>query len=186
MSSRVAVNENQDKIVTKTSQAPTVALVGPGAIGTTVAAALHQVGRTPTICGSSAKNHHSDGGRIALPGPVLIDPAQITETFDLVLVEVKSTQVVAMSPWRKLLVAGLMALTIRRAGMFRRENIGVLALAYLQECLDVARAEGATLGNKVPQEILDGFRQLPTNLGTSILADRQPPTPSNGIAGMQL
>lgn len=28
-----------------------IALVGPGAIGTTVAAALHEKGRTPILCG---------------------------------------------------------------------------------------------------------------------------------------
>jgi 2-dehydropantoate 2-reductase len=59
--------------------------------------------------------------------------------------------------WRKLLqnaVAGLMALTHRRAGMFVRPDIAELSLAYLRECLAVARAEGANLGDEVPQEIL--------------------------------
>jgi 2-dehydropantoate 2-reductase len=40
--------------------------------------------------------------------------------------------------WRKLLqnaVAGLMVLANRRAGMFRREDISELALAYLREGL---------------------------------------------------
>jgi 2-dehydropantoate 2-reductase len=48
-----------------------------------------------------------------------------------------------------------------------------LALGYLQECLRVARADGATLGDEVPQEILDAFRAYPADLGTSILADRE-------------
>ena len=38
-----------------TTHKPTVAVVGPGAIGTTVAAALHEVGRTPTLCGRTAR-----------------------------------------------------------------------------------------------------------------------------------
>jgi 2-dehydropantoate 2-reductase len=78
--------------------------------------------------------------------------------------------------WRKLLqnaVAGLMVLTGRRAGMFARTDVAGLALAYLQECLAVARAEGATLSDEVPQEIVDAFRRYPADLGTSILADRQ-------------
>jgi 2-dehydropantoate 2-reductase len=78
--------------------------------------------------------------------------------------------------WRKLLqnaVAGLMVLAGRRAGMYSRADIAGLALAYLQECLAVARAEGATLGDEVPQEIVDAFRGYPADLGTSILADRQ-------------
>lgn len=256
------------------SDNPSIALVGPGAIGTTMAAALHEVGRTPTICGRSAREClelRVDGGRIVVPGPVCIDPAGMKTTFDLVFVAVKSTQVDAAAPWlsalcsaqtvvcvlqngveqktlfapylsggavlpsvvwfpaqrepdasvwlrgnarltlpdtpatsvvltalrgtrcsvdvaldftsvawRKLLqnaVAGLMVLAGRRAGMFTRTDITRLSLAYLRECLEVARAEGATLGDEVPQEIIDGFHRYPADLGTSILADRQAGNP---------
>jgi 2-dehydropantoate 2-reductase len=252
------------------SEDPTVALIGPGAIGTTVAAALHEVGRLPTICGRSACKQlelRFDGGRVVVPGPVRTDPAEIKNPFDLIFVAVKSTQVEAAAPWlsalcsattvvcvlqngveqkalfapyvsggpvlpsvvwfpaqrepdgsvwlrgkarltlpdttatrvvlaalrgtrcsvdvaadftsvawRKLLqnaVAGLMVLAGRRAGMFSRTDITKLALAYLRECLEVARAEGAALGDEVPQEIIDGFHRSPADLGTSILADRQ-------------
>ena len=253
-----------------TSENPSVALVGPGAIGTTIAAALHEVGRTPAVFGRSAHERlelRFDGGRIVVPGPVRTDPAEIKNTFDLVFVAVKSTQVAAIAPWlsalcsaktvvcvlqngveqkslfapylsggpvlpsvvwfpaqrepdasvwlrgkarltlpdtqatsvvlaalsstrcsvdvaadftsvawRKLLqnaVAGLMVLTGRRAGMFSRTDVTELSLAYLRECLEVARAEGATLGDEVPQEIVDRFHRSPADLGTSILADRQ-------------
>ncbi|ODP79892.1 hypothetical protein A9502_30570 [Klebsiella pneumoniae] len=47
--------------------------------------------------------------------------------------------------WRKLLqnaVAGLMVLANRRAGMFRREDISELALAYLREGLTAGAAGG--------------------------------------------
>ncbi|UEP39578.1 oxidoreductase [Burkholderia ambifaria] len=252
------------------SDYPTVAVVGPGAIGTTVAAALHDAGRTPVICGRSAHERlklRFDGGEIVVPGPVLTDPQAVNERFDLVFVAVKSTQVVSAAPWipalcdaktvvcvlqngveqtaafapyaagaaivpsvvwfpaqresdasvwlrgkprltvpdtpasnvvvsalrgtrcpvevaddfislawRKLLqnaVAGLMVLTGRRAGMFSRSDITDLSLAYLRECLEVARAEGAKLGDEVPREIVDGFHRFPPDLGTSILADRQ-------------
>jgi 2-dehydropantoate 2-reductase len=249
---------------------PTIALVGPGAIGTTVAAALHEAGRTPAIYGRTAHDHlelRFDGGRIHVPGPVRTNPADIQTTYDLVFVAVKTTQVAAASTWlsglcnentvvcvlqngveqkalfapylsrdqvlpsviwfpaqresdasvwlranprltlpdtpaartvfaalgdtrcsvdvaedftsiawRKLLqnaVAGLMVLTGRRAGMYFRSDIENLSLAYLKECLDVARAEGATLGDEVMREIVDGFRHVPADLGTSILADRE-------------
>src|SRR6202044_873693 len=62
------------------SMNPTVAVVGPGAIGTTVTAALHEVGRTPRICGRTARERlelHVEEGRIVVPGPVQIDPAQV-------------------------------------------------------------------------------------------------------------
>ncbi|MBR8148244.1 oxidoreductase [Burkholderia vietnamiensis] len=249
---------------------PTIAVVGPGAIGTTIAAALHEAGRTPAICGRSAHAQlklRFDGGEIVVPGPVITDPHSIRERFDLVFVAVKSTQVASAAPWlaalsdtnsvvcvlqngveqqaafapyaagatvvpsvvwfpaqresgasvwlraaprlsvpdtpassvvvsalrgtrcsvdvaedfislvwRKLLqnaVAGLMVLTGRRAGMYARSDIADLSLAYLRECLVVARAEGAKLGDDVPQEIVDAFRRYPPDLGTSILADRQ-------------
>jgi len=253
-----------------TSEHPTVALIGPGAIGTTVAAALHEAGRTPKLYGSTAHERlelRFDGGHIVVPGPVQTRPADVDRTVDLVFVAVKSTQIEAAAPWlaalcnektvvcalqngveqkalfapwlsgsavlpsvvwfpaqresdasvwlrgkarltlpdtpetgvvlaalrdtrcavdvaadftsvawRKLLqnaVAGLMVLSGRRAGMFSRTDITALALAYLRECLDVARAEGATLGDEVPREIVDGLHRAPADLGTSILADRQ-------------
>ncbi|WP_089358641.1 oxidoreductase [Pseudomonas segetis] len=252
-----------------TPENPSIALIGPGAIGTTIAAALHEVGRTPTICGRSALKQlelRHDGGRILVPGPVLTAPAAIETAFDLVFVAVKATQIDAIAPWlsalcsektlvcalqngveqktliepylpgnqvlpsvvwfpaqrepdssvwlrakarltlpdtpatalvtkalagtlcsvdvtpdftsvawRKLLqnaAAGLMVLTGRRAGMFARTDISELALAYLRECLVVARAEGAVLSDQVPQDIIDVFRRYPADQGTSILADR--------------
>jgi len=252
------------------SDHPSVALIGPGAIGTTIAAALHEVGRTPLLCGRTAHPQlilRHDEGEVTVPGPVLTDSTTVRHPFDLVFVAVKTTQVAdcaewlaalcnentvvcalqngveqktqlepyvngatvipsvvwfpaqreadasvwlrakprltlpdipqatriidALSgtrcavelsadftsiAWRKLLqnaVAGLMVLANRRAGMFSRDDITELALAYLHECLSVARAEGASLSDSVPQEIVDGFHRAPADLGTSILADRQ-------------
>ncbi|PQZ67860.1 2-dehydropantoate 2-reductase [Achromobacter sp. MYb9] len=247
-----------------------IAIVGPGAIGTTVAAALHEVGRTPLLCGRTPRSQLTlqDGDRhVVVPGPVRTDPGQVDRKMGLVFLAVKATQTetasgwlaalcgpdtvvcvlqngveqmerVAMHApparivpavvwfpaqaqadgsvrlrgdarlslpdvpasrvvaealsgtqcavditadfssvaWRKLLqnaVAGLMALTHRRAGMFARPDIAQLSLAYLQECLAVARAEGARLGDDVPQEILAKFQASSADLSTSILTDRE-------------
>ncbi|MCG5050557.1 oxidoreductase [Pectobacterium brasiliense] len=252
------------------SDHPTIALLGPGAIGTTIAAILHDVNRTPVLCGRTAHPQlvlRHDDGEIVVPGPVLSNPVAISHPFDLVFVAVKTTQNVdsaewlnalcdentvvcalqngveqktqlepwvngatvlpsvvwfpaqrepdasvwlrakprltlpdvpqakcvaeALSgtrcavelsadflsvAWRKLLqnaVAGLMVLANRRAGMFSRGDVTELALAYLRECLAVARAEGAALDDGVAQEIVDNFQRAPADLGTSILADRQ-------------
>ena len=251
------------------SDNPVIALIGPGAIGTTIAAVLHDVGRTPLLCGRTAHPElrlRYDEGETMVPGPVLTDPAVITRPADLVFIAVKTTQnadsagwlrtlcdentvVCALQngveqkaqlepwvngatvlpsvvwfpaqrdadasvwlratprltlpdlpgaervqqalagtrcavdlaadfttvAWRKLLqnaVAGLMVLTGRRAGMFAREDITALGLAYLRECLQVARAEGAALSENVPEEIIAGFHRAPADLSTSILIDR--------------
>jgi 2-dehydropantoate 2-reductase len=248
----------------------TIALIGPGAIGTTIAAALHEVDRAPLLCGRTAHAQltlRHDEGEIVVPGPVLTEPAAIQQPVDLLFVAVKTTQVAEsagwlaalcdentvvcalqngveqkaqLAPlvngatvlpsvvwfpaqrepdasvwlrakprltlpdvpqaqrvvealsgtrcavdlsadflsiaWRKLLqnaAAGLMVLANRRAGMFSRDDITELALAYLRECLAVARAEGAVLKDDVPQEIVGNFQRAPADLGTSILADRQ-------------
>jgi 2-dehydropantoate 2-reductase len=246
-----------------------IAIVGPGAIGTTIAAALHQIGRPHLLCGRTPRDQLTlqDGERrVVVPGPVQTDPGQIDRKTDLVFLAVKATQTEAAAgwlaalcrpdtvvcvlqngieqlervalhaprarivpavvwfpaqaqadgsvrlrgdarlslpdmpasrivadgllgtqcsvditadflsvAWRKLLqnsVAGLMALTHRRAGMFVRPDIAKLSLGYLRECLAVARAEGANLDDDVPQEILARFQASSSDLSTSILTDR--------------
>jgi 2-dehydropantoate 2-reductase len=243
--------------------------VGPGAIGTTVAATLHEIGTTPLLCGRTPRDRlelrHAEG-LVVVPGPVHVDPALVPGAVDVVFLAVKATQVEAaaswlaalcheetvvcvlqngveqdaiVSPfvrlgrvvpsvvwfpaqaepdgsvllrgdarltvpaseeghvvaevlrgsrctveeapdfasraWEKLLqnaMAGLMVLTGRRAGMFAREDIAELSLAYLREGLEVARAEGAVLGDETPGRILARFQEYPADQGTSILADR--------------
>jgi 2-dehydropantoate 2-reductase len=78
--------------------------------------------------------------------------------------------------WRKLAinaVAGLMVLTGRRAGMFRRPDIRALARDLAAECLAVARAEGADLPDAVADELVEEFAGYPEDLGSSILFDRE-------------
>lgn len=251
-----------------------IAVVGPGAIGTTIAAMLHEAGRTPLLCGRTSRERLTlqDGDRlITVPGPVKTAPAQIAHPVDLVFLAVKATQTHAAAEWlkaltgpatvvcvlqngveqldrvaphvphghlvpavvwfpaqaqsdgsvclrgdarlslpntsassvvanalqgtrcsvdlaanfstlawRKLLqnaVAGLMALTHRRSGMFSRADVAELTLAYLRECLAVARAEGAELGDEVPRELLEKFQAAPADMGTSILTDREADRP---------
>jgi 2-dehydropantoate 2-reductase len=247
-----------------------IAIVGPGAIGTTIAAALHEVGRPQLLCGRTPRDQltlHDGDRRVIVPGPVQTEPDRIDRKVDLVFLAVKATQTETASgwlaalcrpdtvvcvlqngveqleavakhaprarvvpavvwfpaqaqadgsvrlrgearlslpdapasrvvaeglrgtrcaveisadfpsvAWRKLLqnaVAGLMALTHRRAGMFVRPDIAELSLAYLRECLAVARAEGANLGDEVPQEILAKLQAASADLSTSILTDRE-------------
>ncbi len=252
-----------------------IALVGPGAIGSTVAALLHAEGHRVTVCGRTARESTEvrpdaeilDGRPILVPDPVRTDPAAIDGTVDVVLLAVKDTQnqgaagwldrlcdanttvcvmqngveqvervgkycpdstvvpcavwfsaqaqpegwirlrtpvrlvlpddeaaqrlaEVLRGPsltvecsdefvaeaWRKLVtnaVAGLMVLTGRRSGMFRRHDVEGLARAYLAECLTVARAVGAHLDDDVIDSVTAMFTGVPEDLTTSILTDRE-------------
>jgi 2-dehydropantoate 2-reductase len=248
-----------------------VAVVGPGAVGTTAAAYLYAAGHSVLICGRTPRPQielrPDQAEAIVVPGPVCTNPAEITKPVGVVLLALKATQnddagrwlarlcdehtiVVVLqngveqveqvqphcpsstvipgivwfsaetqpdgsvrlrsearlalptgpaattfaelwrgaggtadcdpdfvtAAWRKLLlnaVAGLMALTGRRAGMFRRDDVSALASHYAAECLAVARAEGAKLADDVADGTVEMFRQAPTDMGTSILADRE-------------
>jgi 2-dehydropantoate 2-reductase len=112
---------------------------------------------------------HSDP-RFVLPAEpaaeavaALLDGAELADDF-------------VSEAWHKLAVnavAGLMALTGRRAAMFRRDDIRALARALALECAAVARAEGAQLPDTVADDLLAWMDSLPDDAGTSILADRE-------------
>src|ERR1700758_5564797 len=73
--------------------------------------------------------------------------------------------------WRKLLtnaLAGFMALSGRRSGMFRRDDVTELSRRYVAECLAVAQAEGARLPDSAAGELVERFRAFPEDMGTSI------------------
>jgi len=248
-----------------------IALIGPGAIGATVAAYLHNAGNPVLLCGHTAREsievRPDDHETITLPGPVHTDPAEIDGPVNVVFIAVKDTQneqaagwlarlcdertvvcalqngveqvervgrfcpsstvvpaavwissevqpqgwirvrteprlvlpdtdasatlaellrgagvTVELDPdfvtaaWHKLLVnavVAFMVLTGRRAGIFRRDDIGALGRRYLAECLAVARADGANLGEYTVDEIIDMLAQAPPDITTSMLTDRE-------------
>ncbi len=248
-----------------------IALVGPGAVGTTVAALLHRAGHSILVCGHTPRDsielRPDDADPIVVPGPVHTEPDEVSAPVDIVILAVKATQnddasgwlarlcdehtivlvlqngveqveqvrpycpsspvvpgivwygaetqpagwvrlrtepalVLPSGPsaqtiaellrgagcrvdcdpdfltaaWRKLLtnaLAGFMALSGRRSGMFRRDDVAELSRRYVAECLEVARAEGARLGDNAVDELVGLFRQAPEDMGTSILADRE-------------
>src|SRR6201996_744338 len=248
-----------------------IAVVGPGAVGTTAAAYLYAAGHRVLVCGRTPRSQielrPDEADPIVVPGPVCTDPAAIADPVAVVLLALKATQndeagrwlarlcdehtvVVVLqngveqveqvqphcpsstvipgivwfsaetqpdgwvrlrgearlalptgpaattfaelwrgaggtadcdpdfttASWRKLLVnavAGLMVLTGRRAGMFRRDDLSELAKRYAAECLAVARAEGAKLGDDVADGTVEMFQQAPADMGTSMLADRE-------------
>ncbi len=253
-----------------------MAIVGPGAIGATVAACLHAAGRPLVLCGRTARDRlvvvADEGWETIVPGPVQTEPDTVAGPLPFVLLAVKATQVEASASWlarlcgpqtivgvlqngiqhaelvgplvgaatvvpcvvwcpaepgadgvvrlrgtprltvqddaggravadlfatsrcdielsgdfrtvawRKLCanaLAGLMVLAGRRAGMFRRDDVASLALAYLDECAAVGRAEGADLSPELGREILCRLQAAPEDLGSSILFDHDAGVPT--------
>jgi 2-dehydropantoate 2-reductase len=251
--------------------ATNIALVGPGAVGTTVAALLYNSGHSVLVCGRTPRDsielRPDDADPIVVPGPVHTSPDEVSGPVDVVVLAVKATQndgaaawltalcdghtiVVVLQngveqveqvrplcpssavvpgivwygaetqpegwvrlrtepalalpsepaaetiaellrgagcrvdcdpdfitgAWRKLLLnalAGFQALSGRRAGMFRRDDVALLSRRYVAECLAVAQAEGARLPDDAVDELVDMFRAAPEDMGTSIMADRE-------------
>jgi 2-dehydropantoate 2-reductase len=80
-----------------------IAVVGPGAIGATVAAYLYQAGHEPLLCGHTPRENldvRPDFGEpIIVPGPVHSDPGDIAAPVELVLLAVKATQIDQAGGW---------------------------------------------------------------------------------------
>ncbi len=77
--------------------------------------------------------------------------------------------------WRKLCFnsAGVLsALVLQPSGIVRGETMGEVALQIIRECIAVARAEGAKLGDEVAEDVLRASRAAPPDSFNSIYADR--------------
>lgn len=119
------MNQDSTKKAELSTQA-TVAVVGPGAIGTTLAAVLHEAGRTPLLCGRTPRNSlelHEGDNRIHVPGPVRTDPNQQKEPVDLVFLTVKSTQVEAAVPWLKALCGPRTVVCVLQNGVEQKAEV---------------------------------------------------------------
>jgi 2-dehydropantoate 2-reductase len=90
-------------------------------------------------------------------------------------VEVELVSDFATAAWRKLTtnaIAGVMAATGRRAGIYQRPDIRELALGLARETLAVARAEGASLPDAEAEALVGIFERMDPDIGSSILFDR--------------
>ena len=77
--------------------------------------------------------------------------------------------------WRKLsvnCVGALNALLLQPEGVFREERVAEIARGLAGECVAVARAEGARLGDSAVEDVLAIYRQNPPDTVNSIHADR--------------
>lgn len=77
--------------------------------------------------------------------------------------------------WSKLCINAmgvLSALTLKPAGVLRREDLGPIALAIVGECIAVGRALGAKLDDSLAERVLAGGRAGSPDSINSLLADR--------------
>ena len=80
-----------------------IALIGPGAIGATVAAYLEAAGHPVLLCGHTPREsievRPDDRDPIVLPGPVHTDPTEVNGPVDVVFLAVKDTQNEQAGAW---------------------------------------------------------------------------------------
>ncbi|BBX07451.1 oxidoreductase [Mycolicibacterium aichiense] len=105
-----------------------IALVGPGAIGSTVAAVLHAAGHAVTVCGHTPRDQievrPDDQQPIVVPGPVLTDPAGIDGPVDLVFLAVKDSQNEQAAGWLERLCDDHTVVCVLQNGVEQVERVG--------------------------------------------------------------
>lgn len=77
--------------------------------------------------------------------------------------------------WRKLChnsAGALSAIALQPNGLMRDEAMGEVVLQIVRECVAVGRAEGATLADSVPDDVLASYRRAAPDGVNSLLADR--------------
>ena len=101
--------------------------MGPGAVGTTVAALLYKAGHQVLVCGHTPRDSielRPDGGDpIVVPGPVLTDPSQVSGSVDVVVLAVKATQNDDAAGWLARLCDEHTIVTVLQNGVEQVEQV---------------------------------------------------------------
>ena len=107
-----------------------VAVVGPGAVGATFAAAAERAGHEVVLCarrpGPPPVVELPDGAEHALAGPVRADPATVEPAL-WVLLAVKTHQVAGAAPWLRALCGSGTVVVALQNGVEHRRLVGPLA-----------------------------------------------------------
>jgi 2-dehydropantoate 2-reductase len=119
-------------------------------------------------------------GAVTLSGdPHLVvpddDPGRsLQQLFQNTRIPVKTTPDFLRAAWEKLCLnaanGSITALTCRDQTVLRQPEVADLARAIVRECIAVGRAEGATLDDQLPDQVV---ARLATGGGNSMLYDRQ-------------
>jgi len=105
-----------------------IALIGPGAIGATVAAYLHAAGHPVLLYGHTPREsievRPDDLDPIVLPGPVCIDPDEVDGPVDVVFLAVKDTQNEQAGAWLSRLCDERTVVCALQNGVEQVERVG--------------------------------------------------------------
>jgi 2-dehydropantoate 2-reductase len=107
-----------------------VAVVGPGAIGSTVAAAVHRAGAELVLCGRTPHDRllvERGEETQVVPGPVLTDPGEVPWRADVVLLAVKVHQTEGAAPFLAALCGAETVVVVLQNGVEHREVVGPFA-----------------------------------------------------------
>jgi 2-dehydropantoate 2-reductase len=104
-----------------------VAVIGPGAIGGSLAACLYEAGVRVSMYGRTARDSievRPDGeAPIRVPGPVLTEAREIDGPADIALVAVKGTQVPDAAPLLAALISDTTLVCVLQNGMEHEESV---------------------------------------------------------------
>ena len=121
-------------------------------------------------------------GRTVQRGPAhLVVPAGDNGAAFLALFEhanfdAKQTDDFITAVWRKLCLncaGAVSAVLLKPAGIAHHDGVAEIMRTLVRECVAVGRAEGATLPDSIPDDIVAGARRAPRDAGNSMLADRR-------------
>lgn len=105
-------------------------VVGPGAVGSAIAACLHSAGASVTLCGRTPRPYveaRVDGGpSVRVPGPVVIDPSSVATPARVVFLAVKTTQTADAAPWLEVLCRDETIVCVLQNGIEHDRHIGPL------------------------------------------------------------
>ena len=107
--------------------ATNIALIGPGAVGTTVAALLYKAGHSVLVCGHTPRDNielrPDDAEPIVVPGPVHTDPSEVNGPVDVVVLAVKATQNDDAAGWLSVLCDEHTIVTVLQNGVEQVEQV---------------------------------------------------------------
>lgn len=102
--------------------------------------------------------------------------ADFVKLFEHTKFDLKQTDDFTTALWRKLCLnsaGAVSAVVLVGARISHHDGVAEIMRSIVRECVAVGRAEGATLADTVPDEIVAGARRAPPDTENSMVADRR-------------